>query len=263
MPSYVENMGYGNSAGGQNTTPPGYMRVTPENEEAVAKKYGSHYFTYVPDEPKAPNYSSLPETNDFNDPVDRSTTSDPWSSDVSGIGQSGMQQALADLRNAVWPKDMADNWNNIYRSRNASEAFGNFQYFLFGVENPDYGEIIEQACYAYGPNFEMLDGVLLLGPESVRYLSALSAKVKAIGKEARLTPSQMKSIKSYQDLINEHEQKLIEFIKDPYAHDNKGFLKNAPTPEIAQKIINKRVQGLQKEIETFKENIQKIIRGEL
>jgi RHS repeat-associated protein len=85
----------------------------------------------------------------------------------------------------------------------------------------------------------------------------------ASSEAAELSASQLKSIQSYENLIAEHEQKLAQYIKDPYAFDNKGFLKNAPTPEIAQKIIDARIRGLQQEIQTFQDNILKILGGQL
>ncbi|MEU0956940.1 polymorphic toxin-type HINT domain-containing protein [Streptomyces niveus] len=73
-----------------------------------------------------------------------------------------------------------------------------------------------------------------------------------------LTPEQLKSIESYQKLIEEHELKLRDYLANPDAYDNKGFLKNAPSEEVRQRIIDGRTRHLRKEIQTFHENVAKI-----
>jgi len=84
-----------------------------------------------------------------------------------------------------------------------------------------------------------------------------------VGKEVNnLTKSQLKSISSLESQIARHEAKLAEFIKNPMKFDNKGFLKNAPSDEVRQKIIQSRINHIEQEIKTFKENIQKIINGQ-
>ncbi|MFD4833898.1 polymorphic toxin-type HINT domain-containing protein [Streptomyces uncialis] len=75
---------------------------------------------------------------------------------------------------------------------------------------------------------------------------------------ADLTPEQLKSIDSYQKLIEEHELKLRDYLANPDAYDNKGFLKNAPNEEVRQRIIDGRTRHLRKEIQTFHENVAKI-----
>ena len=59
--------------------------------------------------------------------------------------------------------------------------------------------------------------------------------------------------------ITQHEKKLAEYIKDPMKFDNKGQLAKAPTEAIKQKIIQGRVNHLEKEIKTFKQNIERIL----
>jgi len=51
------------------------------------------------------------------------------------------------------------------------------------------------------------------------------------------TPQLEKARNSYQDLIQEHEKKLNDYIANPDAYDNDGRLKNAPNPQIRQQII--------------------------
>jgi hypothetical protein len=74
-----------------------------------------------------------------------------------------------------------------------------------------------------------------------------------------LKPSQIKAITSYEKLIQEHEDKLAAYIANPYKYDNKGLLKNAPNDAVRQKIIDARVHHLKHEIQTFRENITKIL----
>ena len=79
---------------------------------------------------------------------------------------------------------------------------------------------------------------------------------------ANLTKSQLKSISSLEGQIATHQTKLAEYIKNPMKFDNKGFLKNAPNDAVRQKIIQSRIIHLQQEIQTFQNNIQKIINGQ-
>lgn len=68
-----------------------------------------------------------------------------------------------------------------------------------------------------------------------------------------------KSKESYEKLIEEHQKKLDDYIKDPYGHDNKGILENAPTQEIRDKIIQGRIDALQKQINKQQGELDKII----
>lgn len=68
-----------------------------------------------------------------------------------------------------------------------------------------------------------------------------------------------KSKKSYERLIEEHEQKLKDYIADPDAHDNQGRLANA-TPEVREKIISGRVKALEKQIAKQKRELEKLVK---
>jgi hypothetical protein len=94
----------------------------------------------------------------------------------------------------------------------------------------------------------------------VEGLMAVGGSTIAKG-SANLTKSQVKSISSLEKQIMKHETKLAEYIKNPMKYDNKGFLKNAPNDATRQKIIQSRINHLEKEISTFQNNIQKIING--
>jgi len=79
---------------------------------------------------------------------------------------------------------------------------------------------------------------------------------------ANLTKAQLKSISSLEGQIAKHQSKLAEYIKDPMKFDHKGFLKNAPNDAVRQKIIQSRINHLKQEIQTFQNNIQKILNGQ-
>jgi hypothetical protein len=84
------------------------------------------------------------------------------------------------------------------------------------------------------------------------------AKTPKVGKKGDAGKSRSeleKSIKSWKEELQAHEDKLAAYIADPDAFDNKGFLKNAPTPEIRQRIIDGRIRHLNEEIENFKKQI--------
>jgi hypothetical protein len=85
---------------------------------------------------------------------------------------------------------------------------------------------------------------------------------KSLGAGVNLTKSQLKSISSLESQITKHQTKLAEYIKDPMKFDNKGFLKNAPNDEVRQKIIQSRIDHLNQEIQTFQNNIQKILNAQ-
>lgn len=78
---------------------------------------------------------------------------------------------------------------------------------------------------------------------------------------ANLTKSQLKSIASLEKQIATHTQKLKAYKANPYRFDNKGLLKNAPNDAVRKKIIQGRIKHLEQEINTFKNNILKILNG--
>jgi hypothetical protein len=57
--------------------------------------------------------------------------------------------------------------------------------------------------------------------------------------------------------IAEHKQRLADYIKDPDAHDPKGFLETA-SPELRQKIINTRIRSLEHQIKTFEKDLKNL-----
>ena len=68
----------------------------------------------------------------------------------------------------------------------------------------------------------------------------------------------LRSEASYEQLIAEHEQKLADFKADPMAHDNEGRLRNAPSDEIRQKIIEGRAKALEGQLAKQRGELAKI-----
>ncbi len=76
----------------------------------------------------------------------------------------------------------------------------------------------------------------------------------------QLSKQAQKSVRSFEKLIVEHREKLEAFKRNPGAFDNKGFLRDAPSLEVRQRIINGRIRHLEDEIRNFEQQIQKLIR---
>ena len=60
--------------------------------------------------------------------------------------------------------------------------------------------------------------------------------------------------KGLRDQLNEHIKKLVDYIKNPDAFDNKEFLKKNPGRR--DQIIDGRIKSLQKQIENFKKQLE-------
>jgi predicted RNase H-like nuclease (RuvC/YqgF family) len=67
-----------------------------------------------------------------------------------------------------------------------------------------------------------------------------------------------KSIHSLEQRIAEHERKLADYIANPDAFDNKGFLRNAPSEEVRQSIIQGRINHLQHKINNWRQRINEL-----
>lgn len=99
-----------------------------------------------------------------------------------------------------------------------------------------------------------------LGPAASAMEAAAmkAAAMSAIEKALSLAASRARAIESLQQRIAEHEAKLAEYLKNPDAFDNKGFLRNAPNDQVRQQIIDGRARHLQNEIDTWKDTIDKL-----
>ena len=91
-------------------------------------------------------------------------------------------------------------------------------------------------------------------------LQLLSDASAGAGDEVPLTDDQKKVIKGLQKQIDKHAEKLKEYIENPEACDNKGFLQNV-SEELKQKIIQARIKSLTDQINNFHDQINKILGG--
>jgi len=77
--------------------------------------------------------------------------------------------------------------------------------------------------------------------------------------KSRLSKNEYKAAKSNYNRMVEHVNKLDKYRQNPLKYDNLGILKNAPSEQVKQKIIESRIAHLEKEIQAFYNNIIKII----
>lgn len=77
--------------------------------------------------------------------------------------------------------------------------------------------------------------------------------------KSRLSKDEYRAAKSNYKRMVEHVEKLEKYKQNPMEYDNLGLLKKAPNEQVKQKIIQSRITHLEKEIQTFYDNIVKII----
>lgn len=77
--------------------------------------------------------------------------------------------------------------------------------------------------------------------------------------KGRLSKNEYKAAKSNYKRMVEHVDKLEKYRQNPMKYDNLGLLKNASSEQVKQKIMESRIAHLEKEIQTFYNNIIKII----
>ena len=75
----------------------------------------------------------------------------------------------------------------------------------------------------------------------------------------KLSKHDYKKVKSEYEQLLDHVNKLEKYKANPLKYDNKGILKNAPTEQIRQQIVNGRILKLEREIQTFYNNIIKTL----
>lgn len=75
----------------------------------------------------------------------------------------------------------------------------------------------------------------------------------------KLSKQDYKKVKSEYEQLLDHVNKLDKYKANPLKFDNKGLLKNAPSDQIRQQIIEGRILKLEKEIQTFYNNIIKTL----
>jgi predicted outer membrane protein len=77
----------------------------------------------------------------------------------------------------------------------------------------------------------------------------------------KLSQQAQKTSSSLNKRLEEHRQKLQDYIKNPDAFDNKGFLRNAPSQEVRERIIQGRIRHLENEIQNFEKQIADLLDG--
>ena len=85
-----------------------------------------------------------------------------------------------------------------------------------------------------------------------------SGRVAVVDLLARREVDGDTSTAAVQYLIREHEKKLNNYTANPDAYDNEGILKDAPNPQIRQKIIQGRRGTLEKQIKKQRDELNKI-----
>jgi hypothetical protein len=119
--------------------------------------------------------------------------------------------------------------------------------------------------YSTANNFAIAGGCLFDAAVIVEVAGAAIPAMAAGGAGAggsELSLSEQRAVASLQQRIVEHQQKLSDYIRNPDAFDNLGFLKNAPTPEIRERIIQGRINHLNQEINAFQNQINQILQGQ-
>lgn len=103
-----------------------------------------------------------------------------------------------------------------------------------------------------GPGFKTgLAGGLLLQALSVRAPSGVGLS-EEVG-----TATGASLTSGLERQLLKHIKKLEDYRANPEAADNLGTLRNAPTPETRQKIIDGRIRSLEKHIRVFEQEIAK------
>ena len=127
-----------------------------------------------------------------------------------------------------------------------------------GVNAANAGKLAENG-FTSTNTIQMASSVLGLAGKASAIKKFHASKKVRLKAPKKLTPSQQRSVSSYQKRVAEHQKKLADYRANPDAFDNKGLLKNAPSEQIRQRIIEGRVRHLEKEIQTFQENIDKVL----
>jgi len=68
-----------------------------------------------------------------------------------------------------------------------------------------------------------------------------------------------RAIRSLERRLQEHQQKLNDYISNPDSFDNRGYLQNAPNEQVRDSIIRGRIKHLQQEIDAFQNQIDQLL----
>jgi hypothetical protein len=97
---------------------------------------------------------------------------------------------------------------------------------------------------------------------AVAWVKRLFGAESAVAKGGtQLSKEALKGIRSLEQRALEHRTKLDAFRRNPDAFDNKGYLKNAPSAEVREQIIQGRIRHLENEIRNFEQQIERLRSG--
>ena len=94
---------------------------------------------------------------------------------------------------------------------------------------------------------------------AIRYVITQCAKQTI--KIRALRVLQRKALKGLRKQLHEHMKKLRNYKKDPYAHDNKGFLRDPKNKDRVEDIKQARIRELEKQIRNYEKQIVDILGG--
>jgi RHS repeat-associated protein len=196
------------------------------------------------------------------------------SSNGGGSGSAGIPKE-ARLDYEAEETEYIPNLSNYYNGSNALSFFpadntSTCTNCLFGISSAKDFQIFFDLAGIIHPAGDVLSaGISFENGDYVDGLLSLAAIIPIAGDMAKyggkigkgLTKSQIKSIKSFEEQIKIHTKKLNDYKMDPFRFDNKNFLKNAPNEDIRNRIYNNRIRKLEIEIDLYKQNIDKILKG--
>ena len=94
---------------------------------------------------------------------------------------------------------------------------------------------------------------------AIRYVITQCAKQTI--KIRALRVLKRKALKGLRKQLHEHMEKLRNYKKDPYAHDNKGFLRDPRNKNRLDEIQQTRIKNLENQIKNFEKQIAEILGG--
>jgi len=181
---------------------------------------------------------------------------------------STIEQVIAGLRQALDLLDRARTWQKTASAASA-DGLAQFTQVTTGSQSPQPPQATEQITKAQRA-LTKADQELAATQELVkRYLAQLigdpatpatTPQTDGQSPIRHLTISQQRAVRSLRQQIVNHQTKLDAYRADPSAYDNLGILAGAPTPEIRERIIERRIRHLETEINGFQTQVDVIMR---
>nr|WP_241754786.1 hemagglutinin repeat-containing protein [Cupriavidus basilensis] len=161
----------------------------------------------------------------------------------SAVSRQNQAEAMASDRDAAadeWGRQIG--WAVAAMSANPANycSPGDGRCYSFVLQQAKEAAVVYRQAIAISQSLEMADGGV------GRYGNNANA----------LSPQDIKSIKSYEKLIKEHERKLADFVANPTIRLG---IENLP-PAIIERQHSARIRHLETEISTFRDNIDKLLK---